>query len=170
MRCSQAHAFTCTVLVRGPPPPNGGGGVDWGVGYVCGAPAERFRCVQESLCSRCAQIDQVVVTCNESLALSIMSALLDKSFHFQPICPIASNTARENKRKMEGEEVGGTETTTTNNPPPPPSHICELSGAASSSNGLRPISIFISTLRVKWIIYWSDNHHPSPPIPPLCRV
>lgn len=104
MRCLQEHAFTCTVLVRGPPPPprrwRGGGG------YVCEAPAERFCCVQENLCSRCTQTDQVVVTCNESLALSIMSALLDKSFHFQPICPIASNTARENKRKMEGEEAG----------------------------------------------------------------
>lgn len=40
-----------------------------------------------SLCSRCAQIDQVAVTWNESPALSIMSARLDKSLHSQRICP-----------------------------------------------------------------------------------
>lgn len=71
---------------------------------ICEALVEQFpsRCLQQSLCSSCAQIDQVAVTCNESLALSIMSALLDKSLHFQRICPIASNTARENKSKREG--------------------------------------------------------------------
>lgn len=80
------------------------GGVDIYRG-VCEALVEQFptRCLQESLCSSCAQIDQVAVTCNESLALSIMSALLDKSLHFQRICPITSNSARENKSKGWGE-------------------------------------------------------------------
>lgn len=122
----------------------------------CEVLGERFpsRCLQESLCGSCAQMDQVAVTCNESLALRIMSAPLDKSLHFQRIGPIASNMARENKSKGGG---GVTKPT-------------PASGAARAPNGLRPISIFISTLRAKWIIYWSDNHHPSLPIPSLCGV
>lgn len=56
-------------------------------------------CLQQRLCCSCAQTDRASVTCNESLALSIMSALLDKSLHFQRICPITSNTAREKGSK-----------------------------------------------------------------------
>lgn len=74
---------------------------------ICEVLVERFssRCLQESLCSSCAQIDQVAVTCNESLALSIMSALLDKSLHFQRICPIASN--KRGRTKARGRGGGG---------------------------------------------------------------
>ena len=39
-----------------------------------------------------AQIDPVAVTCNESPALNIMSALLDKPLYFHRICPITPNT------------------------------------------------------------------------------
>lgn len=123
----------------------------------------------ESLCSGCAQIDQVAVTCNESLALSIMSALLDKSSHFQRIGPIASNTARENKSKSGGSG-GGVGGVWRRRRKPSPSRIRELPGAAVPSDGLRRISIFISASRAKWIIYWSDNHRASPPIPLLCRL
>lgn len=36
-------------------------------------------------------IDPGAVTCNESLALSVMSAQLDKALYFQRICPITAN-------------------------------------------------------------------------------
>lgn len=109
--------------------------------------------LQESLlCSSCAQIDPVAVTCNESLALSITSVQLDKTLYFQHISPITSNTEKKRKRKKKRKGLF--------------SSVCIISGAASSNNRMSPstyISIFISTQRVKWIIYWPDNPHPSLP-------
>lgn len=97
------HAFMCTVRMRRP---------WWGCAVLIFAVIFgrcRFRGFHPaacSLCSSCSQIDQVAVTCNESLALSIMSALLDKSLHFLHICTIATNRqwGRENKSKREGGE------------------------------------------------------------------
>lgn len=63
-------------------------------------------CLQESLCSARSQIDQVAVTCNESLALSVMSALLDKSLRFLRICPIASNRRWRGRTKARGRGGG----------------------------------------------------------------
>lgn len=62
--------------------------------------------LQESLlCSSCAQIDPVAVTCNESLALSITSVQLDKTLYFRHISPITSNTEKKRKRKKKKKRL-----------------------------------------------------------------